>query len=172
MLHGMGAERFSKTVAAIPSAICMVLVAAGAITDDESVKIVAAFAALVPLLVYAFPANELTIKEADAVRSTPTGTTVLPLLLMLLLVGCAPGQQQTLTAERRLQIACGAYANTLDRLAVQERRGFLSESAGNRVDLAVEIIEPICLRKRKADMETMLADAERAVLTMMDEVQP
>lgn len=83
--------------------------------------------------------------------------------LLLALASCA-----SVSAERRLQIACSSYADTLHALAVQNGLGLLSDAQEARVDKAVAVISPVCREPSSADPVVVIATIEAALITMIE----
>jgi hypothetical protein len=82
----------------------------------------------------------------------------------LALVSCA-----NLGPTQRLQIACSSYADTIQALSRQNERGLLSGASQARIDAAIEIIAPVCERRRPFDPANVVASIELQLLAMIDE---
>lgn len=89
------------------------------------------------------------------------------MVVALFLHACA--NRQPLSPERRLQIACSSYVETVDALAIRNRLGLLSGEAQARVDDAVTVIAPVCEGDIEADPRTVLVAVETALIVMLEE---
>ena len=91
---------------------------------------------------------------------------ILVTIVLLIVAACAP---TSLSAERRLQIACSSYSDTLSALATRNRLGLLTKAAQERVDDAVVVIAPICEGVPPSNPGVVLQRVEEALVVMIEE---
>lgn len=89
------------------------------------------------------------------------------LVLGHMLIACTSGPP--LSPERRLQIACSSYADTLSALATRNRLGLLSKAAQSRVDDAVIVIAPVCEGVPPSNPGILLTRVEASLVVMLEE---